>query len=118
MPEPKRTRTLRRDMRGTALGSMLGVLPGGGADARLLRLLRGREEASRRRRSASARAPSQAWRVPKSANNAGAQTSFIPMLTLGIPPNAVMALMMGAMIIQGIEPGPQVMTATPTCSGA
>ena len=50
---------------------------------------------------------------PESANNAGAQTSFIPMLTLGIPPNAVMALMVGAMTIKGIQPGPQVMSANP-----
>src|ERR1700741_2918569 len=51
--------------------------------------------------------------APESANNAGAQTSFIPMLTLGIPPNAVMALMVGAMTIKGIQPGPQVMTSNP-----
>ena len=51
---------------------------------------------------------------PESANNAGAQTSFIPMLTLGIPPNAVMALMVGAMTIHGIQPGPQVMTSNPS----
>src|SRR4029079_5207760 len=50
---------------------------------------------------------------PESANNAGAQTSFIPMLTLGIAPNAVMALMVGAMTIKGIQPGPQVMTSNP-----
>jgi TctA family transporter len=50
---------------------------------------------------------------PESANNAGAQTSFIPMLTLGIPPNAVMALMVGAMTIKGIQPGPQVMQSNP-----
>ncbi|MBC7730197.1 MAG: tripartite tricarboxylate transporter permease, partial [Microbacteriaceae bacterium] len=50
---------------------------------------------------------------PESANNAGAQTSFIPMLTPGIPPNAVMALMVGAMTIKGIQPGPQVMTSNP-----
>jgi TctA family transporter len=50
---------------------------------------------------------------PESANNAGAQTSFIPMLTLGIPPNPVMALMVGAMTIKGIQPGPQVMTGNP-----
>src|SRR5690606_41522148 len=50
---------------------------------------------------------------PDSANNAGAQTSFIPMLTLGIPGNAVMALMMGAMLIQGVVPGPQVMLDRP-----
>ena len=48
--------------------------------------------------------------APEAANNAGAQTSFIPLLTLGIPPNAVMALMVGAMMIHGIQPGPQVMT--------
>ena len=52
--------------------------------------------------------------APESANNAGAQTSFIPMLTLGIPSNPVMALMIGAMIIQGIQPGPAVMTEQPT----
>jgi TctA family transporter len=50
---------------------------------------------------------------PESANNAGAQTSFVPMLTLGIPPNPVMALMVGAMTIKGIQPGPQVMTSNP-----
>src|SRR5690606_24801729 len=51
--------------------------------------------------------------APESANNAGAQASFIPMLTLGIPPNPVMALMIGAMMIQGIAPGPQIMTQQP-----
>src|SRR5207245_10886706 len=50
---------------------------------------------------------------PESANNAGAQTSFIPLLTLGIPPNAVMALMVGAMTTHNIQPGPQVMTSNP-----
>ena len=67
---------------------------------------------------ASARAPSRAWPGPEAANNAGAQTAFIPLLTLGIPPNAVMALMVGAMTIHGVIPGPQVMTKSPTCSGA
>ena len=51
---------------------------------------------------------------PESANNAGAQTSFIPLLTLGIPPNPVMALMVGAMTIHNIQPGPQVMSSNPT----
>jgi putative tricarboxylic transport membrane protein len=51
---------------------------------------------------------------PESANNAGAQTSFIPMLTLGIPGNAVMALMIGALMIHGIQPGPQIMSERPT----
>ncbi|MBR3191490.1 tripartite tricarboxylate transporter permease, partial [Bosea sp. (in: a-proteobacteria)] len=52
--------------------------------------------------------------APESANNAGAQTSFVPMLTLGIPSNPVMALMVGAMVIQGIQPGPAVLTEQPT----
>ena len=51
--------------------------------------------------------------APEAANNAGSQTSFIPLLTLGIPPNAVMALMVGAMTIHNIQPGPQVMTSNP-----
>ena len=50
---------------------------------------------------------------PEAANNAGAQTSFIPLLTLGIPPNAVMALMIGAMTIHNLVPGPEVITKQP-----
>ena len=68
---------------------------------------------SPRTRAGSARARSRAWPVRKSANNAAAQTSFIPLLTLGLPSNAIMALMMGAMIIQGIQPGSAVMTKRP-----
>jgi TctA family transporter len=101
-------------VRGTALGSILGVLPGGGA------LL-----SSFAAYTVEKKMPMKAGEVPfgqgnirgvagpESANNAGAQTSFIPMLTLGIPPNAVMALMVGAMTIKGIQPGPQVMTSNP-----
>ena len=101
-------------LRGTALGSVLGVLPGGGA------LL-----SSFSAYTLEKKLPGRAGEVPfgegniravagpESANNAGAQTSFIPMLTLGIPPNAVMALMIGAMTIKGIQPGPQVMTSNP-----
>ena len=99
-------------MRGTALGSLLGVLPGGGA---LLSSF-----ASYTLEKKLAKDPSrfgkgaiQGVAGPEAANNAGAQTSFIPMLTLGIPPNAVMALMVGAMTIKGIQPGPQVMTSNP-----
>src|SRR5690606_18525968 len=51
---------------------------------------------------------------PESANNAGAQTSFIPMLTLGIPTTPTMALMIAAMMIHNVQPGPQVMTGNPT----
>jgi TctA family transporter len=98
--------------RGTLLGSGLGILPGGGA---LLSAF-----ASYTLEKKIAKDPSQFGKGaiqgvagPESANNAGAQTSFIPLLTLGIPPNAVMALMVGAMTIHSIQPGPQVMTANP-----
>ena len=99
-------------IRGTGLGSMLGILPGGGA---LLSAF-----ASYTLEKKLAKDPSrfgkgaiQGVAGPESANNAGAQASFIPMLTLGIPPNAVMALMVGAMTIHSIQPGPQVMTSNP-----
>jgi TctA family transporter len=99
-------------LRGTALGSILGVLPGGGA----LLASFAPYTIEKKMRGASGRFGKGDIRGvagPESANNAGAQTSFIPMLTLGIPPNAVMALMVGAMTIKGIQPGPQVMTSNP-----
>jgi putative tricarboxylic transport membrane protein len=99
-------------LRGTALGSMLGVLPGGGAMLSSF--------ASYTIEKKIAKDPSQFGKGaiqgvagPESANNAGAQTSFIPLLTLGIPENAVMAMMVGAMTIHNIQPGPQVMTSNP-----
>ncbi len=100
-------------LRGTGLGSLLGVLPGGGATlssfaAYVL------EKKVARDPSRFGRGAVEGVAGPESANNAGAQTSFIPMLTLGIPGNAVMALMIGAMTIHGIQPGPQVMTERPT----
>ncbi len=99
-------------VRGTALGSILGVLPGGGA------LLSSFAAYTMEKKIAGAsgrfgKGDIRGVAGPESANNAGAQTSFIPMLTLGIPPNAVMALMVGAMTIKGIQPGPQVMTSNP-----
>jgi TctA family transporter len=99
-------------LRGTALGSILGVLPGGGA------LLASFAAYTMEKKIAGAsgrfgKGDIRGVAGPESANNAGAQTSFIPMLTLGIPPNAVMALMVGAMTIKGIQPGPQVMTSNP-----
>jgi len=100
-------------VRGTALGSVLGVLPGGGAMLSSF--------ASYSLEKKLAKDPSQFGKGaiqgvagPESANNAGAQTSFIPLLTLGIPENAVMAMMVGAMTIHNIQPGPQVMTSNPT----
>lgn len=99
-------------VRGTALGSLLGVLPGGGA---LLAAFAAYTVEKKVAKDASRFGKGDIRGVagPESANNAGAQTSFIPMLTLGIPPNAVMALMVGAMTIKGIQPGPQVMTSNP-----
>jgi len=98
--------------RGTLLGSLLGLLPGNGAVLGPF--------ASYTLEKKLAQDPSRFGRGaiegvagPESANNAGAQTAFIPLLTLGIPPNAVMALMVGAMTIHGIVPGPQIMTKQP-----
>ncbi|GIK87099.1 MAG: hypothetical protein BroJett026_25800 [Betaproteobacteria bacterium] len=97
-------------LRGTALGGALGILPGGGAAVASF--------ASYSLEKNLARDPSrfghgaiEGVAGPESANNAGAQTSFIPMLTLGLPANPVMALLIGVLIIQGIQPGPNVMTS-------
>ena len=99
-------------VRGTGLGALLGILPGGGAVLAAF--------ASYTLEKKLAKDPSrfgngaiEGVAGPESANNAGAQTSFIPLLTLGLPSNAVMALMMGAMIIQGIAPGSAVMDKRP-----
>ncbi|MBM3571962.1 MAG: tripartite tricarboxylate transporter permease [Alphaproteobacteria bacterium] len=99
-------------LRGTGLGSLLGVLPGGGA---LLSAFAAYtlEKKIARQPERFGQGAIEGVAAPESANNAGAQTSFIPMLTLGIPPNAVMALMVGAMTIHGIQPGPQVMGQRP-----
>jgi putative tricarboxylic transport membrane protein len=99
-------------LRGTFIGGTLGILPGNGAVLGPF--------ASYTLEKKLAKDPSRFGKGaiegvagPESANNAGAQTAFIPLLTLGIPPNAVMALMVGAMTIHGIIPGPQVMTKNP-----
>ena len=100
-------------LRGTALGSILGVLPGGGALLASFASYTLEKKIVKNPRIPFGKGAIQGVAGPESANNAGAQTSFIPMLTLGIPPNAVMALMVGAMTIKGIQPGPQVMTSNP-----
>ncbi len=99
-------------LRGTAIGSVLGVLPGGGA------LLASFASYTAERRLAKTperfgEGAIEGVAGPEAANNAAAQTSFIPMLTLGLPANAVMALMVGAMTIQNIQPGPQVAISNP-----
>ena len=98
--------------RGTVLGSALGILPGGGAILSSFTAYSLEKKLSREQHRFG-KGAIEGVAAPESANNAGAQTSFIPMLTLGIPPNPVMALMFGAMIIQGIVPGPNVATEQP-----
>ncbi len=100
-------------LRGTALGSILGVLPGGGALLSAFAAYTLEKKITKNPSRPFGQGAIQGVAGPEAANNAGAQTSFIPMLTLGIPPNAVMALMVGAMTIKGIQPGPQVMTSNP-----
>jgi putative tricarboxylic transport membrane protein len=105
-------RALPAVLRGTVIGSILGVLPGGGALLSAFASYAVEKKVSR-----------EPWRFgkgaiegvagPESANNAGAQTSFVPLLTLGLPANPTMAVMLGAMTIQGIAPGPRVMTQQP-----
>ena len=98
--------------RGTVLGSMLGILPGGGpilgAFASYTLEKKVSKDPSRFGKGAI-----EGVAAPESANNAASQTSFIPLLTLGIPPNAVLAMMLGAMIIHGIQPGPQIVASNP-----
>jgi TctA family transporter len=99
-------------LRGTALGSVLGLLPGGGAALASFGAYALEKKVSKNR-AEFGHGAIEGVAAPEAANNAGAQMSFIPMLTLGIPSNPVMALMIGAMIIQGIQPGPGVMTEQP-----
>jgi TctA family transporter len=99
-------------LRGTALGSLLGVLPGGGhvlASFTSYSL----EKRVSRRPEMFGRGAIEGVAAPESANNAAAQTSFIPLLTLGLPAHPVMALLVGAFIIQGITPGPNVIDDEP-----
>jgi putative tricarboxylic transport membrane protein len=99
-------------LRGTAIGSVLGVLPGGGAALSSFAAYAVEKKVSSTPERFG-RGAIEGVAAPEAANNAGAQASFIPLLTLGIPGNAIMALMIGALMIQGIQPGPQVMTSQP-----
>jgi TctA family transporter len=99
-------------LRGTGLGAILGVLPGGGPVLGSFAAYTLEKRLSKDPSRFGKGAP-EGVAAPESANNAGAQTSFIPLLTLGLPPNPTMALMVGAMTIHGIVPGPQVMTSQP-----
>ena len=99
-------------LRGTALGSALGILPGGGAALSSFGSYMMERRVSKGRNEFGSGAI-EGVAGPEAANNAAAQTSFIPLLTLGIPANAVMALMVGALIIQGIQPGPRMVESQP-----
>ncbi len=100
-------------VRGTICGSLLGILPGGGAilgsfTAYML------EKKSSKEPETFGKGNIRGVAAPESANNAAAQTSFVPLLTLGIPPNVVLAMMAGAMMIHGIQPGPRVISSNPS----
>jgi putative tricarboxylic transport membrane protein len=99
-------------LRGTALGSFLGILPGGGAMLSSFAAYSLEKKVSRHS-AEFGKGAIEGVAGPEAANNAGAQASFIPMLTLGIPSNPVMALMIGALIMHGIQPGPGVMAEQP-----
>jgi putative tricarboxylic transport membrane protein len=99
-------------VRGTAIGTFLGILPGGGAALPSFAAYAAEKKSSRHPEKFGT-GEIRGVAAPEAANNAGAQTSFIPMLTMGIPTNALMALMIGAMMIHGIQPGPMVIQKQP-----
>lgn len=99
--------------RGTALGIVLGILPGSGATLASFASY-ALEKKVTRDPQGFGKGAVEGLAGPEAANNAAAQACFIPMLSLGIPPNAIMALMIGAMMIQGIQPGPAVISSQPT----
>ncbi len=98
--------------RGTFLGTMLGILPGGGATLSSFAAY-SLEKKVAKDPSRFGKGAVEGVAGPEAANNAASQACFIPMLSLGIPPNAIMALMIGALTIHGITPGPRVMTSNP-----
>ena len=100
-------------VRGTALGSFLGILPGGGATLSAFSSYALEKKVSKHPELFGT-GTIEGVAGPEAANNAGSQMSFVPMLTLGLPTNAVMALMIAAMMIHNIQPGPQVMSSNPT----
>ncbi len=106
-------RAAAASVRGTLLGSVLGTLPGGGP------LLASFASYALEKKVSSGNPPLGAGAIagvagPESANNAAAQTSFIPLLTLGLPSNGIMALLLGALVVHGVQPGPDVIVAEPT----
>ena len=105
-------RAIPAAIRGTVLGSFLGILPGGGATVSSFASYTLEKKVSKTPEKFGT-GMIEGVAGPEAANNAGAQTSYVPMLSLGIPTNGLMAMMIGAMLIQGITPGPRVITAQP-----
>lgn len=99
-------------LRGTGLGTFLGILPGGGGVLASFSAYT-IEKKSSKYPEEFGKGAIEGVAGPESANNAAAQTAFIPLLTLGIPPNSTMALMLGAMLISGVQPGPMVLSSNP-----
>jgi TctA family transporter len=98
--------------RGTLLGSALGILPGGGPVLASFSAYALEKKISAHPERFG-KGAIEGVAGPEAANNAAAQTSFIPLLTLGLPANAVMALMIGALMMHGLHPGPQLMRDKP-----
>ena len=99
-------------LRGTGVGFFLGILPGGGAViASFASYAIERRFSSHPEKFGTGLIEGVA--APESANNAAAQGAFIPLMTLGIPSNVVMALLLGALMIHGLTPGPLLMTKNP-----
>ncbi len=99
--------------RGTAVGSVLGLLPGGGPTLASFAAYSVEKVFARGRRDLG-RGAIEGVAAPESANNAAAQTSLLPLLLLGVPSNAVVALLLSALIVQGVQPGPEIMVREPT----
>jgi TctA family transporter len=112
---PSRTdlrQSLPAMVRGTVIGAIFGILPGGGPTIAAFSAYT-LEKKSSREPEKFGKGAIEGVAAPESANNAAAQASFIPMLSLGIPPNALMALMIGAMMVHGITPGPEIISKQP-----
>ncbi len=104
--------TVKPMVRGSALGSVLGALPGVGPSIAAFMSYAIEKKVSKDP-SRFGHGAIEGISAPESANNASAQTAFVPSLSLGIPGDAVMAVMMGALIIHGIQPGPMLITEQP-----
>jgi len=104
-------RIIPSSLRGTVIGSMIGLLPGGGVASSTFAAYMYEKRFNKKAKLGSGAIEGVA--APEAANNAAAQTGFIPLLMLGIPENSIMALMLGALIINGVQPGPNFMSQQP-----